>query len=215
MLITWLGHACFKIQSKNHEDVTILCDPFDKTIGLKVPRAAADILTVSHEHFDHNHRASAKGDVFIIDGPGEYEVKGVYIYGISSWHNTKDEEDRGPNTIYRFEMEEMSLVHLGDLGHNLTNLQLEKLQKVDILFIPVGGVYTINAKKAVEVINQVEPRIVIPMHHKIPGLKVKLDGIDKFCKEIGVCPTEKLDKFRIMRKDLPADETKVVLLKPA
>ena len=213
MLITWHGQSCFKIQSKNHEEINVVCDPFDKTVGLKVPRMQADILTISHDHFDHNNRDAVKGDSFIIDGPGEYEVKGVYIYGISSWHNTKDEEDRGPNTIYRFEIEEMSLVHLGDLGHNLTNQQLERLQNVDILFIPVGGVYTINGKKAVEVINQIEPRIVIPMHYKIPNLKVKVDGIDKFCKEFGVCPTERLDKYRITKKDLPQEETRVVLMK--
>lgn len=213
MLITWHGQACFKIQSKNHDEVTIATDPFDKTLGLKVPRIAADIATISHDHYDHNNRAAIKGEPFFIDTPGEYERKGVYIYGIASWHDDKEGSERGTNIIYRFEMEEMSVVHLGDLGHVLSNLQLERLQNVDILLIPVGGVYTIDAKKAVEVINQIEPRIVIPMHFKVPGIKEKIDGSDKFCKEIGVCPTEKLDKYRILKKDLPQEETRVVLLK--
>jgi len=213
MILTWHGQSCFKIQSKNHQEITIITDPFDKTVGLKVPRVAADIATISHDHHDHNNTAAAKGEVFVINDPGEYEVKGVYVYGIASWHDVKQGAERGKNIIYRFEMEEMSVVHLGDLGHVLTNQQLERLQNVDILLIPVGGIYTIAAKQAVEVINQVEPRIVIPMHYKIPGLKIKLEGIDKFCKEIGVCPTEKLDKYRIVKKDLPQEETKVVLLK--
>lgn len=213
MLIIWHGHSCFKIQSKNHEEITIVIDPFDKTVGLKVPRLQADILAITHDHHDHNYQEAVKGETFVINSPGEYEIKGVYIYGIASWHDSKNGAERGLNTIYRFEMDDISLVHLGDLGHILTNQQLERLQNVDVLLIPVGGTYTIAARQAVEVINQLEPRIVIPMHYKIPGLTIKVDGVDKFCQEIGVCPTERLDKLKLTRRDLPQEETKVVLMK--
>jgi len=149
---------------------------------------------------------------FIINSPGEYEVKNVFVYGISCWHDASEGKDRGINTIFRIEAEGISIAHLGDLGHSLSNGQLEQLKSVDILMIPVGGTYTINAKQASEVISQVEPRIVIPMHYKIKGLKINLDPIDKFCKEIGVCPTETLPKLKILKKDLPQDEMKIFVL---
>ena len=203
----------FKIQGQN---VALIADPFDKSIGLRVPRMAADIVTVSHNHFDHNNVKAVKGigesNPFVIIGPGEYEVKDVFIYGISCFHDKNEGQDRGENTIYRIEIDGLTLVHLGDLGHTFANGQLEKLKQVDILFIPVGGVCTIDGKAASEVISQIEPRIVIPMHYKIPGLNLKLDSLDKFCKEIGVCPTEKLPKLKIVKKDLPSEEMKVIIL---
>jgi len=213
MHITWHGQSCFKIQGQN---VTIITDPFDKSYGLKVPRMAADIITSSHDHNDHNNVKAVKGidesSPFIITGSGEYEVKDVFVYGIPCFHDKNEGQDRGENTIYRIEIDNLTLVHLGDLGHAFANGQLEKLKQVDILFVPVGGVYTIDAKAASEVISQIEPRIVIPMHYQIPGLKLKLDSLDKFCKEIGVCPTEKLAKLKIAKKDLPAEDMKVVVL---
>lgn len=210
MYISWFGQSCFKIQGK---EVTIVTDPYDAGIGFKLPRMMADILTVSHDHYDHNNVAAISGSPFIINSPGEYEVKKVFIYGISSWHDNKQGAERGPNTIYLIEFEELKIVHLGDLGGPLTDDQLEKLEGVDILMIPVGGVFTIDAKQAAEVISQVEPRIVIPMHYRISGLKVKLDNLDKFAKEMGIKEGEPEEKFRINKKDLPQEETKVVILK--
>jgi L-ascorbate metabolism protein UlaG (beta-lactamase superfamily) len=217
MIINWFGQSCFKIQGENSVLVT---DPFDKIYGLKVPRLAADTVTISHDHKDHNNiktvKAIADTKPFVIDNSGEYEIKNIFIYGISSYHDNKEGQERGKNIIYRIEIEGMSLAHLGDLGHILTNGQVEKLEGVDILLIPVGGTYTINAKQATEIISQLEPRIVIPMHYNIPGLKLpkKIDGVNTFCKEIGVCPTEKITKFKIAKKDLPQEEMKVIILQP-
>lgn len=211
MQITWLGQSCFKIQGK---EVTVVTDPYNKELGLKLPRLFADILTVSHGHYDHSNIEAVSGNPFIISTPGEYEIKGVFIYGIPSFHDNKQGAERGPNTLYLFEFEGLKIVHLGDLGHLLIDDQLDKLQSVDILLIPVGGIYTINAEQASEVISQIEPRIVIPMHYKIPGLKENLDGISKFSKEMGIKETEAIDKLRITKKDLPQEETKVVILKP-
>ena len=169
MKITWHGQSCFKIAIK---DVTLVTDPFGKDIGLKPPHFEADIVTVSHDHHDHNNVSALRGTPFVVDGPGEYELKGVAISGISSFHDNKEGQERGKNTIFIIEAEEMRICHLGDLGEKkLTDNQLEEIGDIDILMIPVGGVYTIDSEEAAGIISQIEPRIVIPMHYKIPGLK--------------------------------------------
>lgn len=212
MIITWLGHSCFKIQDKISPDgVTVVTDPFNKTIGLKVPNFDANIITVSHNHADHNNVKALRGNPFIINTAGEYDVKGVMIEGIESYHDEKHGAERGDNIIYRIEMDNIIIVHLGDLGHVLDNKQLEKLVGTDILFIPVGGIYTLDAKKAVEVISQIEPRIIIPMHYKTKNLKINIDGVDKFVKELGIKPTEE-EKLKISKKDLPQEDMELVLL---
>jgi L-ascorbate metabolism protein UlaG (beta-lactamase superfamily) len=211
MTITWLGQSCFKIEDK---EVRIITDPFEAAIGLKPPRVEADIVTISHDHTDHNNLEAIKGSPFVIKGPGEYEVKSVFVYGIPSFHDKSEGRERGANTLYLIEMEDIKIAHLGDLGQSsLTDEQLESLDGVDILLVPVGGVYTINAKEAVDIINQIEPRIVIPMHYKVPGLKIGLDGLDKFCKEIGICKKEAVEKLKISKKDLPVEEMDVITMK--
>jgi L-ascorbate metabolism protein UlaG (beta-lactamase superfamily) len=212
MIITWQGHSCFKIQDKIGPDgVTVVTDPFDKETGLKVPNFEADIITVSHQHHDHNNTAALRGNPFIIDCAGEYDFKGILIEGVDSYHDDKNGAERGGNLIYRIEIDDISVVHLGDLGQILDNTQLEKLAGTDILLIPVGGKYSLDAKKAVEVISQIEPRIVIPMHYKIKDSKIDLDGVDKFIKEIGLTPTNE-EKLKISKKDLPAEDMELVIL---
>lgn len=212
MYITWLGQSCFKLQDKIGADgVTLVTDPYGDEIGLKMPHFEAGIVTVSHGHFDHNNTGALRGKPFVIDTAGEYDVKGVFIEGVASWHDDKNGGERGRNIIYRIEMEDISITHLGDLGHILDAKQLEKLEGTDILLVPVGGKYTINAAKAVEVISQIEPRIVIPMHYKLPGLKAEVDGVDKFIKELGLKPRQE-DKLKIFKKDLPAEDMELVVL---
>lgn len=217
MIINWFGQSCFKIQG---DKAILVTDPLGKDYGLKMPRLTADIVTISHNHNDHNNAEAVKGinetKPFIIDRPGEYEVKDTFIYGIPAFHDNQKGKERGDNIMYRIEMDGISIAHLGDLGHDLINGQIEKLEGVDILMIPVGGSYTINAKQATELISQLEPRIVIPMHYNLPGLKLKnkIDGIDAFCKEFGACPKEEINKFKVTKKDLPQDNIKVVVLQP-
>ena len=211
MYITWHGQACFKIQGK---EAIIITDPYENKIGLNMPRLNGTIVTVSHDHYDHNNITAISGDPFVISTPGEYEVKGVFIQGLTSWHDDKEGADRGKNTIFIFETEEIKIAHLGDLGTTLSDQQLEKLEGVDILLIPVGGTYTIDGKQAATVVSQIEPRIVIPMHYKITGLNIKLQGAEPFCNEMGVKKNSIEDKLKITKKDLPAEETKVILLKP-
>ena len=213
MLITWIGHSCFKLQDKSGSDgIAVVTDPFDKKVGLKPPAFEADIITVSHDHYDHNNVKSLKGNPFIIDSAGEYDIKGVSVQGVGSYHDDKQGKERGPNIIYRIELDDISIAHLGDLGHTLENKQLEVLVGIDILFVPIGGKYTLDAKQAVEVVSQIEPRIVIPMHYSVPGLKLDIAGVDKFIKEMGINPTEE-DKLKISKKDLPQDDMELVILK--
>jgi len=213
MLITWIGHSCFKIQDKTGPGgVTVVTDPFDKKIGLNPPSFEADIVTISHDHYDHNNIKVLRGKPFVISSAGEYDIQGVSIQGTESFHDEKSGSERGLNIIYRIEVDDISIAHLGDLGHVLDNKQLDVLAGTDILLIPVGGKYTIDAKKAAEVVSQIEPRIVIPMHYKVPGLTVDIDGVDKFIKEIGLKPTEE-EKLKISKKDLPQEDMELVVLK--
>ena len=213
MTITWLGHSCFKIEEKiNGENVSIITDPFSKEIGLKMPSIEANIVSISHDHDDHNNISALRGDPFVINCAGEFDVKGIIIEGIKSYHDDKSGKERGDNIIFRFDIEGISLAHLGDLGEVLDNQQLEKLGGVDILFVPVGGKYTLDAKKAVEVISQLEPRIVIPMHYKTPDLKIDIEGVDKFIKELGIEPNYE-EKFKINKKDLPSEDMNLLIFK--
>lgn len=212
MIITWQGHSCFKIQDKSGpEGITVVTDPFDKKIGLKAPNFEADIVTVSHNHFDHNNVKSLRGKPMVIDCPGEYDFKDILVEGVDSYHDDKNGKERGDNTIFRIEIDDISVTHLGDLGQALDANQLEKLVGTDILLIPVGGKYTIDAKKAVEVISQIEPRIVIPMHYKVKGLTIDIDSVDKFIKELGL-PVTREEKLKISKKDLPQDDMELVVL---
>jgi L-ascorbate metabolism protein UlaG (beta-lactamase superfamily) len=212
MIITWQGQSCFKLQDKVGPDgVTVVTDPFNKEIGLKVPNFEADIITVSHNHPDHNNVSALRGTPMIIDCAGEYDFKGILIEGIDSFHDDKGGAERGGNIIYRIEIDDISVTHLGDLGHILDNNQLEKVVGTDILLIPVGGKYTIDAKKAVEVIAQIEPRLIIPMHYKTKDSKVDLDGVDKFIKELGLTPSYE-EKLKISKNDLPQEDMELVIL---
>lgn len=212
MYITWFGQSCFKLQDKAGSDaVTLVTDPFDGSYGLRVPKLEADILTISHEHKDHNNREAVKGNPYIIDAPGEYEIKDVAIEGVEVFHDEKEGRERGKVAAYRISMDDITIVHLGDLCHALNSKQLETLAGADILLIPVGGTYTLNAKKAVEVVSQIEPRIVIPMHYKIPGLKVELEEVEKFIKELGVKPRME-EKLKISKRDLPQEDMELVIL---
>jgi len=218
MNINWYGQSCFYILSTPQKDsrVSILIDPFDESIGLKLPRKLeADIVLVTHNHSDHNNVKRVSNSPFIIDGPGEYEIKGVYIEGISAYHDDSQGKERGMITIYTIKTEGIKICHLGDLGQKeLTATQLEKISEVDILMIPIGGVFTIGSKEAIKVMTQIEPKITIPMHYKLPNLKIKLAAVDEFLKSLGIKKIEPLPKLSIKEKDLPKEEAKIIVLQP-
>lgn len=212
MEITYLGHSSFKLKGKN---IALVTDPYGPHIGFKFPKSKADIVTVSHDHEDHNQAKLVDGNPFVISGPGEYEVKGTSVFGVSTFHDQKGGSERGQNTAYMIEMDGLRICHLGDLGHKLTDRQLDQLDGVDILLIPVGGFYTIGPAEAAEVVSRLEPLIVIPMHFNTPKLNQdvfgKLSGVEAFLKEMGeeVTPEPKL---QISRDKLP-EELKIVVLK--
>lgn len=217
MQIIWKGQSCFQIltnQGKNNT-LSIVIDPFDESVGLNVPKLEADILLITHNHHDHNNVKAVGGNPFLISGPGEYEIKNVFINGIHSWHDDKNGKEKGENTIYTIECEDLRLCHLGDLGQKeLVEEQLEKIGQIDILMIPVGGFYTISAKEATKILSQIEPKIIIPMHYQIPKLKIKLDGIEKFFRVLGIKKIEPIKKLIIKKKDLSPEEVKIILLSP-
>lgn len=214
MIIAWYGQSCFKIESK---DRTIVIDPFSKSIGLTPPSVQADIVFVTHDHPDHNNAGAIKGDYLLINSPGEYEVKGVKAQGIESFHDDADGTKRGFNTLYLIEAEGIRMLHLGDLGQSLLqDRQIEQIGSVDVLMIPVGGFFTIGAKEALGITNQIEPKIVIPMHYKIPGLLIpELEGAEKFLKEFAGEDVVPQDSLTLKQKDLESEDekTRVVLLK--
>lgn len=193
--------------------MVLITDPFDKDTGLRLPGGEADIITVSHQHHDHNNTSAIKGDPFVIDTAGEYDKKDIFVQGVDSWHDDQEGRERGKNIIYRVSFEDVVITHLGDLGHVLNNKQVEQLEGTDILLIPVGGKYTLDAKKAIEVINQIEPRMVIPMHYQQDGLKMDIAGVEPFVKEIGMKPEYIGDKLKINKKDLPQEEMELVIFK--
>ncbi len=213
MEISLIGHASFKLRGKT---ATVVTDPFDpKVMGIKFPKTTADIVTVSHSHPDHSFVGVLEGDNLVIEGPGEYEVKGVKIWGVPTFHDTTNGKERGKNTVYRMEIDRVSIVHLGDLGHKLTDVQVDSLDGVDILLVPVGGFYTIDGEVAAAISSQLEAKIVIPMHYNRRDLDQKrfgkLAGVDVFLKEMGKSGIIPQPKLLITKEKLPLEPTVVVL----
>src|SRR4030042_450222 len=205
MNITWKGQSFFQITSSQGKDghVNLVIDPFGEETGLRVPKLEADILLVTHQHKDHNNVRAVSGSPFLVDGPGEYEVKEVSIQGIQSFHDSSQGKDKGSNTIYVIGAEDIRLCHLGDLGQKeLTSEQVEQIGDVDILMIPVGGNFTIESKEAVKIMSQIEPSVIIPMHYSLPKLKIKLDALDKFLKTMGIKKLDPLPKLSVKKKDI-------------
>ena len=217
MQIIWHGQSCFQIissQGKNNH-VNIVIDPYSEDIGLKIPKLEADIVLTTHSHHDHNNVKAVGGNPFLVQGPGEYEIKEVFIQGIPSFHDSSLGTERGLNTIYTIEAEDLKLCHLGDLGQKeLTSEQIDKIGQVDILMIPIGGIYTISEKEAVKIMSQIEPNITIPMHYQIPKLKLKLESLDKFLKTMGIKKLDTLPKLTIKKKDILPEEAKIIILSP-
>jgi L-ascorbate metabolism protein UlaG (beta-lactamase superfamily) len=208
MDITYLGHSSFKIKTKT---ATVVTDPFDsKTTGFKYSGLEGEIVTISHNHLDHNASDKITGVKKVFTGPGEYEVGGVSMIGYSTFHDNKEGEERGKNTIYIFEAEGLRLAHLGDLGHLLSDDLIDEIGDVDVLMIPVGGFYTIGPKEACEIISKIEPYFVLPMHYKVDGMNPELGDnilpVTDFLKESGLT-TENLPKFTIKKEDILEDQT--------
>lgn len=214
MNISWHGLSCFEITSKGlNGEATLVIDPYQNSTGLRFPRTLeAQVVAVTHDAEHANNTESVLGNPFVIGHAGEYEVKGIFLYGISAPRTQEAKGEPKANVMYRLEIEGISLAHLGSLDRELTDEELEHLQHIDVLMLPVGGGRVMTPKVASAVMAQVEPRLVIPMTHAIANIKEKLASVDDFCKEMGLCQREETTKLKLTRKDLPEEETKIVVL---
>ena len=208
MDITWLGHSCLRIKGSQ---AVIITDPFPPELGYTLGKQTANIITLSHQHPSHSYAQGIGGEPRIIKGPGEYEISGILIIGIATFHDTQRGQVRGKNTVYVMEIDGVSVCHLGDLGHMLSTEQVEEIGNVNVLFLPVGGGSTINAAVAAEIILQLEPNAVVPMHYKTPAIKRELDSVDVFLKEMGIGQIEPRPKLTLSKSNLPLT-TQVFLL---
>ncbi len=217
MNIQYYGDFCFKISTKPAgratDDVVIWTDLLPKGAGLRSPQGNVDIVFLSHQSEDEGKDKDAfKEETVVFDAPGEYAVKGISAFGFPSYRDLEEGKTRGQNTIFIFDSEDLHICYLGALGSDLSPELLDKLSGVDVLFIPVGGVDTLDVKRAIELSRKIEPSIIIPMHYKIPGLTLALETEKAFCDAIGNCPNEAVTKLSIKKKDLEGKVMEVVLL---
>ncbi len=208
MEISWLGHSCFRIKGNS---ATVITDPYSPDLGYSLGKPTARAVTVSHQHAGHSYVQGVGGEPKLVAGPGEYEISGVLISGMATFHDGEQGIRRGKNTVYLIEVDEVSVCHLGDLGHVLTTGQVGELENVDVLLLPVGGISTIDGSVAAEIVRQLEPKVVVPMHYKTRDLKWELEPVDRFLKEMGVGEVSSRPKLSFTKANLPVS-TQVFLL---
>lgn len=208
MEIAWLGHACFRLKGR---ESTVIMDPCPRSTGYNIGKHQANIITVSHPHPDHSYVEPIGGAPKVLDAPGEYEIGGVMLTGLRTFHDDKNGAERGRNTAFIVEVDEVRVCHLGDIGHVPTAAQMEGLNDIDVLLIPVGGHTTINAATASEIISQLEPKVVVPMHYATDVSTATLDPLDSFIKQMGVSTPTPQPKLTLTRTNLPI-QTQVMVL---
>ena len=209
MDITWLGHSCFRIKGKG---AILLTDPYNESIGYFLGNPEANIVTSSHPHPGHGFTSGVGGEPKIVRGPGEYEISGVYITGIATFHDAEKGQERGRNTVYLIEMEDMKLCHLGDLGHPLSTEQVAEIGSVELLMVPVGGFSTIDAVTAAETVRLLQPGIVIPMHFQTEAVRFQLAPAERFLREMGIKAGFEAEPRLSITKAGLSEETQVVVL---
>ncbi len=207
MELTWYGLSCFRMVERKH--ATVVTDPYSKTIGLPELKLRADVVTVSHQAKGHSHISAVTGSKQVLNGPGEYEIGGVFITGIATFNHDNHER----NVLYVFEMGGLSVAHLGDLQQVPEQKEIEALGQVNVLLVPVGGGKSLSAAQAAELVSILEPNIVIPMHYHVPRLKIDLEGVDRFLKEMGVTEAKEESTLKLTQGRLP-EETETVILQP-
>jgi L-ascorbate metabolism protein UlaG (beta-lactamase superfamily) len=207
MELNWIGHSCFRLRGR---DRTVITDPCARDSGYTLGRTTADLVTVSNFHPNHYAIGDVGGDPMILDGPGEYEVGGVFVTGVRTTR-PETRTDAPHNTAYVIKVDDITICHLGDLASVLTTEQTELMKDVDVLLVPVGGRCTIGPAEAVEVISRVEPKLVVPMHYATEASKVELDGLERFLREMGIAETQPQSRLNVTRSSLPAEPTVTVM----
>ena len=210
MKIEYLGHSCFKLTEST--GTSVICDPYDEAVGYGVPEMSADAVTVSHHHYDHDAVKSVKGSPVIIDKECSYDLPGVEINAIKSFHDGEEGKLRGGNLIFKFRMDGIDVCHLGDLGEECSSALIDELLPVNVLLIPVGGTYTIDAEMAKEYVDRIMPEVVIPMHYRDKGCKLDIDKVDAFLNLFADVEEAEESAIELMRNDLK-DDTKIVVLR--
>jgi len=206
--ITWLGHSCFRLRGR---EAAIVTDPFGRSLGLSIGKPSAEIVTISHDSPHHNAAELIGGNPRVVRGPGEYEVRGVMIAGVTTPGERGSDGQLGRNTAYAIQIDDLVICHLGDLGRTLNAEQVEALKDPDILLVPVGGLCTIAPAEVVEVVSQLEPKFIVPMHYAVPGVRLNLESIDRFCREMGVQEVRPQPKLTVTPSSLPDEATVCVL----
>ena len=207
MDITWLGHSSVKIQTNK---TTLVTDPYPNSIGVTMSPTDPDIVTMSNNHPNHSHRNDLNGNPKFIVGPGEYEIGGFYITGMATELKT-EETERRVNTVFSYQAESLTLCHLGDLSQLPSTADLRTLSNTDVLFVPAGGNCTIEVEPLAELVNKIQPRIVVPIHYHFDGLAIELNPVEKFLSSLGVSETKYQPKLNVTANNLPLD-LRVVLL---
>lgn len=210
MKIEYLGHSCFKLTEST--GTSVICDPYDEAVGYDLPEMSADAVTVSHHHYDHDAVKSVKGSPVIIDKECSYDLPGVEINAIKSFHDGEEGKLRGGNLIFKFRMDGIDVCHLGDLGEECSSALIDELLPVNVLLIPVGGTYTIDAEMAKEYVDRIMPEVVIPMHYRDKGCKLDIDKVDAFLNLFDDVEEVDESSIELMRNDLK-DDTQIVVLR--
>lgn len=211
MKVLWYGHSSFRITTA--DGTTIVTDPYDPSVPYKAPEGPAHIVTVSHDHFDHNAADRVKGNPQVLKGVGEWTVRGITFRGIAAFHDEDGGKKRGRNVIFRLTVDGVTLAHLGDLGHTLNAEQLKPLADVHVALLPVGGYYTIGPKEAREVIQSLPGlRLTIPMHYKTPLIKDwPIAPVEEFLEEARLPVKEISGEVEVNLRNLPTKKEVWVL----
>lgn len=210
MEITWYGHSCFRLIERGQ--ASIVTDPYDDSLGYTVPRLKADIVTVSHDAPGHNNLKAVKSVKHVIDGPGEYEIGGIFITSAVTFRPKKGNKAARLNRITVFDFGGVTVGHLGGLDHVPDQSQIEALGAIDVALTPVGGGKGLTSAQAAEVVSLLEPSIVVPMHYKTPDTSLKLDPVDKFLKEMGLGEATQEASLKLRARSGLPEQTEIVLL---
>lgn len=182
--ITWFGHSMFLIEDS--QGIRIITDPYQEYTGYTPPKVAADIVTISHHHRDHDNISTIEGSPEVIESIGHFNIRGIVMEGISSFHDEVRGKKRGENIIFKYYVGGITIAHMGDFGQPITDEQISALQGIEVLMIPVGGVYTINGKEAARDVKIIKPKIAIPMHYKTPHCAFEIDTVEPFLEDMDI-----------------------------
>ena len=208
MEISWLGHSCFRLKGK---EATVLTDPCPPSTGYRIGKVVADLVTISHDRPENSYRQALNGSTKFVTGPGEFEIAGVLVTGVTTYRDKKRGADLGRNVVYVIDIDDIRVCHLGGIGHVPTGDDVELLSAADVLLVPVGGGTAFDAAAAAETVSPLEPKIVVPMQYRTEVSTEQLDPVDRFLKEMGVEAKAPEGRLNLTRGGLPHDTTVLLL----